>query len=70
MRQGNPKGTEVVLPEMGMEINQLICSKCSPKSGTVIDALYLLTHMVPNTAYMTDMIAIITLIFQFKNLKL
>lgn len=65
-----PKGIEVVLLENEMERNQPISPKCLPEPGSVMDTVCILFHMVPSIASMTDMIAIIILIFQFRNLKL
>lgn len=70
MRQGDSKEIEVVLPEKKMEINQLISPKCLLEPGSAMDTVCMLFHVVPNVASVTDMIAIIILIFQFRNLKL
>lgn len=72
MKQGDPKGIEVVLPEKAMEINELITPKCFLESGSVIDILCVLFHVVPNFTYMSDTIinAMTILIFQLRNLKL
>lgn len=65
-----PKGIEVALPEKEMEINQLISPRCLLEPGSVTNSVCILFHMAPNVATMTDIIAVIILIFQFRNLKL